>query len=197
MPDIKESFVRATPYERRIELPYCCVPAVLQMVLERRRLPVPEQESIGNELGLIVPEDAARHFGWVRTGQKPQSGWGTQTRLEEFSIQRYFNRHHLPLQIVRYLPGEISNLQEALVSHLEQNNDVVLVVDQRKLVEQGDEEHVVLVQGLDGESVLLVDPAKTRPDLCTVSLVQLTEAIVEVWSISGKEILKSSSQQTP
>ncbi|MBA7694262.1 hypothetical protein ES703_102869 [subsurface metagenome] len=50
------------PYKRKVELPFCCVPAVLQMVFERRGINVPEQEDIGYELSLIVPEEITPQF---------------------------------------------------------------------------------------------------------------------------------------
>ena len=187
MPSNREMPVRVTPsYKRRLELPYCCVPAILQMVFERRQMPVPEQELIGNELGLIVPEDATHHFSWVRTGTKPQAGWGTQTRSEEFSIQRYFDRHNVPLQLFRYRAANIATLNGFLMDHLNQDDDVVVCIDQRKLTEGGDEEHVALVQGVDGDSVQLVNPAENSQDTHMVSLSQLAGVLIEVWIISQK-----------
>jgi len=156
------------------------------MVFERRQMPVPEQELIGTELGLIVPEDAVRHFSWVRTGTKPQSGWGTQTRSEEFSIQRYFDRHNVPLQLFRYRVASIATLDGFLIDHLNQDDDVVVCIDQRELTEGGDDEHVALVQGLDGDSVQLVDPAANSPNFHIVSLSQLAGVLIEVWIISQK-----------
>ncbi len=156
------------------------------MVFERRQMPVPEQELIGNELGLIVPEDATCHFSWVRTGTKPQSGWGTQTRSEEFSIQRYFNRHNIPLHLFRYRAASIATLDGFLIDHLNYDDDVVVCINQRKLTGGDDEEHVALVQDLDGDSVQLVDPSANSPDMHIVSLSQLAGVLIEVWIISQR-----------
>ena len=37
------------------EKPYCCVPAVLQMIQQRRGFDFASQDEIGYQLGLIVP----------------------------------------------------------------------------------------------------------------------------------------------
>lgn len=182
------------PYRRRVELPYCCVPAVLQMVFERRRMRVPEQEDIGYELGLIVPEEIAHRFRRVRTGPQPPSGWGTQIGSEEFSIQRYFDRHRLPLRIVPYLAAEIMDLETFLADHLERGDDIVACFDRQHLLGGGDTEHVALVQALHRGSVILVDPAENGPDLYRVGLARLAEALcvratgqLGLWVISSED----------
>jgi hypothetical protein len=171
----------APPYRRRVELPYCCVPAVLQMVFERRGMTTPEQEKIGYELGLIVPEEMAHRFHRVRTDSKPPSGgWGTQTGLEEFSIGQYFERHHLPLRIVEYPASEIPDLETFLAflaHHLKQGDDVVACFDQQHLLGTGDTEHVSLVQAVGRGFVALVDPAEDSPGLYHVQATQLLEAL--------------------
>jgi len=182
------------PYRRRVELPYCCVPAVLQMVFERRRMRVPEQEDIGYELGLVVPEEIAHRFLRVRTGPQPPSGWGTQVGLEEFSIQRYFDRHRLSLRIVRYLATEIVDLGTFLADHLERGDNIVACFDRKHLLGRGDTEHVALVQALHRGSVVLVDPAEDSLDLYRVELARLAEALcarttgqLGLWVISGRD----------
>jgi len=165
------------PYRRRVELPYCCVPAVLQMVFERRQMAVPEQEEIGYELSLIVPEEIAHRFRCVRTGPRSPSGWGTRVGLKKFSIQRYFDRHRLPLRIVRYLATEIVDLEIFLADHLEGGDDIVVCFDQWHLLGRGNTEHVALMQALHRGSVILVDPAEDSPDLYRVELARLAEAL--------------------
>lgn len=169
------------PYRRKVELPYCCVPAVLQMVFERRGMTVPEQEEIGYELGLIVPEEVAHWFLRVRTGSKPPpGGWGTQTGLEEFSIGEYFDRHRLALRIVEHPVPEIPDLETflALVAcHLERGDDVVACFDRQYLFDTGDREHVTLIQAVNRRFVVLVDPAEDSADLCQVLANQLFETL--------------------
>jgi len=61
-------------YNLKTEKEYCCVPAVLQMVQERRGLESSSQEEIGYQLGLIVPKEKAHLFSKVRTGRIPKTG---------------------------------------------------------------------------------------------------------------------------
>lgn len=181
-------------YKRRVELPYCCVPAVLKMVFEQRRLPVPDQEGIGYELGLIVPEEVVHRFNRVRNGHEPASECDTQTGREEFSIRTCFDHHELPLHIDRYKIQQIGELQEFLINHLKQGDDVVACFNSQQLLGRGDVEHVALVQTVKQESVELVDPAVGNPDLCRVTLTKPAEALsikttgqLGFWVISNKE----------
>jgi hypothetical protein len=77
---------------------YCSVPAVLQMIQERRGLRLFTQDLIGHHLGLVVPADKAHLYRIVRTGMEPETGWGTQIYKSEYSINAYFGRAGLPLK---------------------------------------------------------------------------------------------------
>jgi hypothetical protein len=96
-------------YDPITEKPYCCVPAVLQMIQARRSLRSTSQEEIGWELGLIVPPEIKSKFTKVRTGSKPRTGYRTQTSKPEFSIEKYFDHKHLPLSIARILPSSFND----------------------------------------------------------------------------------------
>lgn len=88
--------ISITPkYNPKTEKPYCCVPAVLQMIQERRGLDFASQDEIGYQLGLIVPTKKAYSFSKVRTGRMPKTGWGTQTNKKQCSINNYFFRNNL------------------------------------------------------------------------------------------------------
>lgn len=181
-------------YRRIVEKPYCCMPAVLLMVFERRGITVHEQDEIGYELGLVVPETVAHRFNRVRTESTPPlGGWGTQTRLEEFSIQQYIDRHHLPLRFVEHPVSEIEDLEAFITDQLKQGNDVIAFFDKQYLFGIGDTEHVALVQAMDCEFIVLVDPAEDSPDLCYVQRVRFLEALrkrttdrIGLWVISGR-----------
>lgn len=149
------------PYHPVKEKPYCCVPAVLQMILRRKQLDVPSQEEIGYQLGLIVPQELVSHFDRVRTGPEPVSGYGTQTSRPEFSVPRFLSRsgNRLDFSIVRVRTR--AGLASELSEHLERGHDVAICYSSRTLFGDGDREHVSLIQEFDSESgeVVVVDPA--------------------------------------
>ena len=70
--------------------PYCCVPACISMILDRRKIKRGSQEEIGYELGLVVPKEKTHLFTKTRTGKKPVAGYGTQINKEKYSINNYF-----------------------------------------------------------------------------------------------------------
>jgi hypothetical protein len=184
-------------YDPITEKPYCCVPAVLQMIQARRGIRSMSQEDIGWQLGLIVPPELESKFVKVRTGPKPQAGYGTQTSKPEFSIERYFDRNHLPLSLARVSPPTRKDLIASIETALGQDNDVVLCFDSRRLFGDGDIEHVALIEAFNKASgeVTVVDPAIGAPKRRSTTVAGIFETIRKhdvsafggLWIISGCE----------
>ena len=86
------------PYVPIDQLPYCCVPATICMIMNRHKLSHGTQEEIGHSLGLIVPESVKHYFNHVRTGEKPSSEYGTQVGKRRYSINKYFKENQIPLK---------------------------------------------------------------------------------------------------
>lgn len=152
-------------YDPITEKPYCCVPAVLQMIQARRGLRSMSQDEIGWELGLIVPPEKKSEFTKVRTGSKPRAGYGTQTSKPEFSIERYFDHKHLPLSITRVPPSSLNELISTIEAAFAQDNDIVLCFNSQLLFGDGDVEHVSLIEEFNKNSgrVTVVDPEIGSP----------------------------------
>lgn len=83
----------------KTEKEYCCVPAVLQMIHDRRGLKYASQDEIGYQLGLVVPKGKVHLYSKALTGRMPKSGWGTQTSKKQYSINNYFIKNNLPLKL--------------------------------------------------------------------------------------------------
>lgn len=148
-------------YNLKTEKEYCCVPAVLQMVQERRGLEFSSQEEIGYQLGLIVPKEKAHLFSKVRIGRIPKTGWGTQTSKKQYSINNYFIKNNLPLELTIYNVQEIKNVSEFVIQNLMNDNDIIICYNSQFLFDDGDIEHVSLIQEIETENdkLTIVDPA--------------------------------------
>ena len=144
------------PYTHITEKPYCCVPAVLQMILKRRYLQYQSQEEIGNHLGLIVPSEFEHQFNKVRTGPQPRAGYGTKTSKEEFSISNYFRKNNLPLRLTKRQTTNIQYLRDCLMKSLSCGDDVIICYNSQLLFENGDIEHVSLIQSFDTETNIIL-----------------------------------------
>lgn len=168
------------PYFPVTEKPYCCVPAVLQMILKRRGLKYQSQEKIGYQLGLVVPPEYKDHFTRVRSGPEPKAGYGTQTSEEQFSIPNYFRKNNLPLKLTKRQPAHYQELKRNLKNSLSRGDDVIICYNRQLLFGDGDMEHVSLIQGFDHKSdrVLIVDPAIGMPAYQTVSLGKLFDVLI-------------------
>jgi len=160
---------------------YCCVPTCLQMVMYRRGIPLQPAEDIAYALGLTVPEEDARLFSKVRTGERPPAGWGTQIYKPEFEINKVLKEINIPLRVgVDTDIKSVEELRTKLQAVQDADGDALLCFDYGKL---WDEDftggHVCVFDGLDddGESVWMVDPERNVPKHRKASLQKLFEAI--------------------
>lgn len=166
-------------YNLKTEKEYCCVPAVLQMVQERRGLEFSSQEEIGYQLGLIVPKEKAHLFSKVRTGRIPKTGWGTQTSKKQYSINNYFIKNNLPLELTIYNVQEIKNVSEFVIQNLMNDNDIIICYNSQFLFDDGDIEHVSLIQEIETENdkLTIVDPAIGVPKVRKTKLSRLIRVL--------------------
>lgn len=183
-------------YDPITEKPFCCVPAVLQMIQLRRGLRSMTQDEIGWELGLLVPPGMKCEFSKVRTGPEPLAGYGTQTSKSEFSIEKYFDRNQLPLFIKRFSPSSLNEMITIIDVALAQDNDIVLCFNSQLLFGAGDTEHVSLIEEFNMAKghVVVVDPAIGAPKRRITTIVEIFKTLQNhkvskiggLWIISEK-----------
>ena len=166
-------------YDPIIEKPYCCIPAVLQMIQVRRGFRSMTQDEIGWELGLLVPPYIKSEFTKVRTGPKPKTGYGTRTSEPEFSIENYFYRNRLPLSITRLLPSSLKEMISIIELTLKQENDIILCFNSQHLFGDGDLEHVSLIEAFNkaNDQVTVIDPAIEAPKVRFTTSVEVFKTI--------------------
>lgn len=158
--------------------PFCCVPANIQMVLLRRELSLLSQEEIGYELGLTVPEDYYELLPNARRGEKPSSGWGTQIQKEEFSLNTFFTKYHYPLIYQFYSPQTIKESKEWVKQQIAADNDLIVCFNYFHLYRAGNNGgHVCLIDSVEGDNVILVEPERDFPKYRTVKLSTLIDAM--------------------
>lgn len=152
-------------YKRVIQKPYSCVPACVQMVLRRRRLPAPSQSDIGYELGMVVPPAKRNIFG-VRShsGVKPKSGWGTRINLKKYSLGRFFKKRNLPLTEIYYPAKKFKSFNEfenLIRQNLKLGNDLLTCFNYPLLYhDDWAWGHASLVERIETNHIILIDPRK-------------------------------------
>lgn len=166
-----------SPYKTITQKPYCCVPACISMVLDRRNIRHGSQEELGYELGLVVPKRDAHLLTKVRTGKKPIAGYGTQVQKKKYSINNFFLKNKIKLKETYYPVEKIKNIKEFISENLKSNNDLIVCFDNKKLYGVGDGGHVSLVQAINKDAVILVDPEKNVPKKRKVKLSELVTAM--------------------
>lgn len=112
------------------QLPYCCVPAILQWVLYRHDLDILDQETIGAELGLKLPLKGKRFFTNKNIRyitKEPKGGFGTQIEKDKYSIEQFFIKHGISLSIsAMHNFQKKADLKSFLIKNLLKNNDIIL-----------------------------------------------------------------------
>jgi len=178
--------ISITPkYNPKTEKEYCCVPAVLQMIHDRRGLKYASQDEIGYQLGLIVPKEKVHLYSKALTGRMPKSGWGTQTNKKQYSINNYFVKNNLPLKLTIHSVQEIESVSKFVIQNLKKDNDIIICYNSQLLFGSGDIEHVSLIEGIDTENneLTIVDPAIGVPKIRKIKLSKLIQ-VLESYRIS-------------
>jgi hypothetical protein len=170
--------ISITPrYNLKTEKEYCCVPAVLQMIQERRGLKSTSQDEIGYQLGLTVPKEKVHLFSKVRTGRMPKTGWGTQTSKKQYSINNYFITNNLPLKLTFYNIEAIDNVSDFIIQNIMNDNDIIIRYNSQLLWGNGDTDHVSLIQEIENKELAIVDPAIGVPKIRKIRLSQLIHVL--------------------
>lgn len=170
--------INMTPkYNPKTEKEYCCVPAVLQMIQERRGLKYTSQDEIGYQLGLIVPNEKVHMFSKVRIGIMPKTGWGTQTSKKQYSINNYFITNNLPLKLTIYNIKAIGNASDFVIQNFVNDNDIIICYNSQLLWGNGDTEHVSLIQEIGNEELTIIDPAIGVPKIRKTRLSKLIRVL--------------------
>ena len=174
------------PYRPFSQLPYCCVPATLQWILYRHGFDILDQESIGAELGLRLPTKGKKLFKnrqIIFLDKAPKSGFGTQIERKKYSIQRFFSKNGIALEISKLIvPRTKRELKKIIHEHLIKNHDVILRFNNRIFKKDGEKSygHFSVITEFDerSERVKIGDPE--LPHFKTVLLDQV------LFSISDK-----------
>ncbi len=163
-----------------VHQPFCCVPAIIQMVLYRRDLKLLPQEEIGSDLGLIVPEKFYEILPNAKRGEKPVSGWGTQIQKSEFSLDSFFKKHNYPLAYEHHFPTSIKeNLAKWIKKQLGKNKDLIACFNAKKLYDTGnDGGHICLIENIDKNNITLIETNKDYPKFRKVKTIKLIDSMI-------------------
>lgn len=143
----------------------CCVPACISMVMLRNGIKLVSQELLGYELGLIVSKEN-RHLYWnPRTGEKPESGWGTQISI--FPPEKAFEKLNIPIALNRISFWDFQD-KKALKNYLREaerlDKDILICLNAGTLNKENfDAGHVVVFDKFDRDKIRVIDPSAIRP----------------------------------
>ena len=142
--------------------PFCCVPACLQMILNKHGINPPTQDMLGYHLGLVVPPEKADKFSPVRIGSGPEAGTGTRIFEPEYNFNTVAERLGWGLEFLFTSPDDLTmkGLADYLSEGEAEDRDAIVSIDYRTLYRTKEtSSHVSLFDGISGDTVQLVDPA--------------------------------------
>lgn len=182
-------------YELINQLPYCCVPACIQMILRANKVKFAlTQKEIAYSLGLTVPTKFKKLFPLANISNK-ESDFGIKPQIEDFSLNHFFQNHSLPFQEFFNLPSDIlfGEYLDFIEDNLKQNNDIIAGVSYGVLqneTEYKDVRHAILIEKISTSGLTVVIPDENNTFRKEIPLSLLIEAIKFVhdgfWVIKKK-----------
>lgn len=169
------------PYNPINQKLYCCVPACISMILERRNISYWTQDEIWYELGLVVPGEKVHLYTKVRTGKKPISGYWTQVWKKQYSVNNFFKKNNIWLKETYFFIDDIPDIKDFIISNIQKNNDIIVCFNNEKLHWTWNRWHVSLIQWLENDNIFLVDPGNDFPKIKKVSVNNLIKSIEYHW----------------
>lgn len=140
---------------------FYCVPGCLQAVFDRHNIPYDTQDRIAKELGF-------------RNDSHYQ---GTQVQKEQYSIEKYLTKHHIPLKFSYIFDLDYDSTKKYIEEYTKGNKDIIAcyrrgVMFGKKLIGG----HAAIVEKISGDIIALVYP-NDKSGFREVSLKSLIKAI--------------------
>lgn len=161
-------------YTHISQKPFCCIPACIQMILQRRKLPTLSQSDIGYELGMILPP-SKRHLK-IKSyiGNRPKAGWGSRINIKKFSLTKFFRKEKLLLAEKHY-PAKyfrtLKQLKRFIQDNLKESSDLLTCFNYPLLYNgKGSWGHASLIENVKDKKLILCDPGRKYKQLRSVNL---------------------------
>jgi hypothetical protein len=169
----------APTYNPFYQLPYCCVPATLQWILYRRGLDILDQETIGIELGLRLPPNGKNFFTNKNihyVSKEPKGGFGTQIEKNKFSIERFFTKYKIPLNISSiYNFRDKIKLKNFIIKNMLADHDIIMRYNNK--ITNGENQksygHLSVIVEFDDKTDIVIVGDPQIPHYKIVSLDQI------------------------
>lgn|SRR3989338_82582 len=172
---------RTMKYKHISQKPYCCVPACVQMILQRRKLPTLKQTDIAYDLGIVLPLKDRHLLPKSHKGRKPRAGWGTRINLKKYSFTEFFKRREYPLRETFWSAKQFSSVKKFkkfLIDNIEKENDLLVCFNYPMLYRiKGSWGHASLIEEVKGDNVILRDPNPKHRKARRVLLNDLLNAL--------------------
>jgi hypothetical protein len=135
------------PYISLTQQRLCCVPCAIQWILLRRGVKLIEQETIGRELGLIIPKKH-QHLCKIKISKnKPKGGYGTK-ETDGTRINKFLKKYRTTLKTKRIPFSKIKDINKAakiIADNLKSGNDIMFITYMSSIKPKEKYGHALLV----------------------------------------------------
>lgn len=185
---MKDVIPKDTRYVPLTQQAYHCVPTCIQMIMLRHNIPLIPAELIGYYFDIIVSKEDKKLFHNIKSGPKPQAGYGTQIN-EKTASNKLFKEMRIPLKMRFNLIDKFNNLEEFtryLRTRHNKDFDIIVCFEYAALFKsnaKGGHTCVLDKIYLKEGKVRIIDPGRNSPKWREVSIPKLYHAM----KVHGKE----------
>lgn len=168
------------------------MPACIQMILHRRKLPTLPQTDIAYDLGIILPPKDRHLLPKSHKGRKPKAGWGTRINLKRYSLTAFFKKRGYLLKETFQSAKKFSatkQFKKFLLDNIRKENDLLICFNYPMLYRiKGSWGHASLIEKVEDDKVILRDPNPKHKEAREVLLDDLLAALKNhhhggIWAI--------------
>jgi len=146
-------------------------------------LPLLPQELLGYHLGLKVDPHKKSSFWNVRTGKRPQAGYGTQLGKKEYEINSVFRKLKIPINVTQHPLSEFATKQSlsSFISHtIKKDKDLIVILASDVLngTRKRNGHACVIDRIYPAKNIIrLVDPSPKQPKWREISVDKFVKAM--------------------
>lgn len=180
---MKDIIPKDTKYVPFTQQNSCCVPTSMSIVMYKNGIPLISQELLGYHLGLILDKKYKKLFWNVRTGKRPESGYGTQLNKKECEINSVFKKLKIPLSVIERHIDSFKNKEELInfiKNGIQKDKDLIVLLASDVLNgTQNNNGHACVIDRIypSKNLIRLVDPSAVQPKWREIKIDKFIKAV--------------------
>jgi len=180
---MKNIIPKDTRYLPFTQQPSCCVPTSMSIVMYKLGIPLIPQELLGYHLGLILNKKYKKLFWNVRTGKRPQAGYGTRIYDKQYNANTVFKKLRIPIETTDYSINDFKTKQELtdfIFDNIKRDKDLIVFINSDVLNNTSNNNgHACVIDRIypKKDIIRLIDPSAEQPKWREMKISRFIKAI--------------------